>query len=65
MTRRDTADALRRARCAALGARAKDERICGASYETCRACGTSVRWDLRDHKFFGFANTCPMKRDSA
>lgn len=32
--------------------------------EECQACGACVRFDLMDHKFFGFANTCPDKKVS-
>jgi hypothetical protein len=28
-------------------------------FEECKKCGTSVRWDLVEHPFFGFANSCP------
>jgi hypothetical protein len=30
--------------------------------ETCRACGLSVRSDMVDHWFWGFAACCPLKK---
>ena len=28
-------------------------------FAECVACGKQVRWDLRDHEFWGFAASCP------
>lgn len=39
------------------GAETVEIRGCDATFERCVACGTQVRWDLRDHHFFGF-QTC-------
>jgi len=27
----------------------------------CVECGQQVKWNLQDHPFFGFANTCPHR----
>ena len=31
------------------------------TFEECAHCGAAVRWDMVDHPFFGFENTCPLK----
>lgn len=37
------------------------ETRCGIDFEECQACGTSIRWDLKDHPFWGFQN-CEAKQ---
>lgn len=37
----------------------------GAEMEECYRCGRGVRWDLRDHYFFGFKVNCPSKAQKA
>ncbi len=32
----------------------------GTSFEECLACGSAVRWDLQDNRFFGW-QTCPHR----
>ena len=45
-------------RCAAQGASTISDDGTGDMVE-CQECGTRVRWDLTEHRFFGFAAGCP------
>ena len=49
-------------RCVAKGGSAMPVTM--ESYEDaleCARCGQTVRWDLADSKFWGFASNCPLR----
>lgn len=49
---------------ACRGAPTRSTREGPEHMEECRTCGAAVRWDLVDHKFFGFKAGCPREERS-
>lgn len=45
-------------RMACMGAATITERKATGDMEECQVCGISVRFDMTEHRFFGFAASC-------